>query len=152
MVDIVPFGFIHDVVPSIPPEVAPVEPSMPPIYRVMGGVLRDVRERVGRTQEEVARAVSLTRTSLTNIEKGRQKLLVHTFANIASFLGRNPSELFAEVQAKLAEQSPSPTIPANLSRKTHEQISGMIAGTREVNTHANSPPQLHPRKSRVTAS
>jgi len=125
---------------------------MPVIYRVMGAVLREVREKVGRTQEDVARAVSLTRTSLTNIEKGRQKLLLHTFADIATFLGRNPSELLAEVLAKLAEQSPSLTIPSNLSRKAHDQISDMIVGVREKNPHAKSSPQLHPRKSRVTAS
>lgn len=127
---------------------AVVTPNMPPIYGIMGRVLREAREQVGRTQEDVARAVSLTRTSLTNIEKGRQKLLLHTFAEIAKFLGRSPSELLAEVMAKEAEQAPSLTIPANLSRKAYDQISVMIDGSREHPNHATPPPPPHPRKSR----
>jgi DNA-binding XRE family transcriptional regulator len=118
----------------------------------MGNVLRDVREKVGRTQEDVARAVSLTRTSLTNIEKGRQKLLLHTFADIATFLGRTPSDLLADIQAKLAEKSPIITVPTNnLSPKAHEQISDMIVESREATSHAKSSPQSHPRKSRIAA-
>jgi transcriptional regulator with XRE-family HTH domain len=125
---------------------------MPAIYGVMGRVLREAREKVGHTQEDVARAISLTRTSLTNIEKGRQKILLHTFTEIAAFLGRSASDLLSEVEAKLAEQRPSPFIPQNLSRKAHEQITGMLAGAREINDHAKSSSQLHPRKNRSTAS
>ncbi len=45
------------------------------------------------TQENLAKLVGLTRTSLTNIEKGRQKILLHTFADLASALGVRPAEL-----------------------------------------------------------
>jgi DNA-binding XRE family transcriptional regulator len=38
------------------------------------------------TQEELAHRVHLKRTSITNIEKGRQKLLVHTLFDIAAAL------------------------------------------------------------------
>jgi transcriptional regulator with XRE-family HTH domain len=38
------------------------------------------------TQEELAGLVSLTRTSITNVEKGRQKLLLHTLSDIAEAL------------------------------------------------------------------
>lgn len=38
------------------------------------------------TQEDLAGRVALTRTSITNIERGRQKLLVHTLAKIAEVL------------------------------------------------------------------
>jgi transcriptional regulator with XRE-family HTH domain len=140
--------FIHNLVLSSPPRAAAATPAMPPIYGAMGRVLRDAREQVGRTQEDVARAVSLTRTSLTNIEKGRQKLLLHTFADIAKFLGHSPGALLAQILTKEAEQSPSLTIPTNLSRKAHDQISGMIDGSPERPNHATPPPPPHSRKSR----
>lgn len=39
------------------------------------------------TQDSLAQKLSLTRTSIINIEKGRQQVLVHTLADIASALG-----------------------------------------------------------------
>ena len=45
------------------------------------------------TQEGLAKLVGLTRTSLTNIEKGRQKILLHTFADLAAALRVAPAEL-----------------------------------------------------------
>jgi transcriptional regulator with XRE-family HTH domain len=47
-------------------------------------------EGTGLTQEALASQVSLTRTSITNIEKGRQKFLLHTLFDIASALGVPP--------------------------------------------------------------
>lgn len=43
--------------------------------------------------------VSMTRTSVTNIEKGRQKLLLHTFADIARVLGVAPETLLPAIAA-----------------------------------------------------
>lgn len=45
------------------------------------------------TQEALGRIVSLTRTSITNIEKGRQKVLLHTLADIAAALETEPGRL-----------------------------------------------------------
>lgn len=47
-------------------------------YAEVGRRIRQAREKRGLSQEALASAVSLTRTSVTNIEKGRQKFLVHT--------------------------------------------------------------------------
>ncbi|MGZ5118771.1 MAG: helix-turn-helix transcriptional regulator [Burkholderiales bacterium] len=49
------------------------------------------------TQEELARAVSLSRTSIINIEKGRQQVLVHTLASISRALGVSPDKLLPPV-------------------------------------------------------
>lgn len=45
------------------------------------------------TQEDLALKVSLTRTSIINIEKGRQQLLVHTLVDIARALSVSVPEL-----------------------------------------------------------
>ena len=55
------------------------------LYKEVGRRIFNARK--GRmTQEELASLVSLTRTSITNIEKGRQKFLLHTLADIARSL------------------------------------------------------------------
>lgn len=51
------------------------------------------------TQEDLGTAVSLTRTSITNIERGRQKLLLHTLASIADVLRIAPADLLPENDA-----------------------------------------------------
>ncbi len=62
-------------------------------YRDIGRAIQRIREERGLTQEALAGLVSLTRTSVTNIEKGRQRFLVHTLVDFASALGVQPSEL-----------------------------------------------------------
>lgn len=45
------------------------------------------------TQDELGKMVSLTRTSIINIEKGRQQVLVHTLVSIARAVGVAPEKL-----------------------------------------------------------
>jgi transcriptional regulator with XRE-family HTH domain len=66
-------------------------------YVYVGQRIREERDRMGLTQEALASLVSLTRTSITNIEKGRQKLLLHTFVDIVNALQSSPSELLPEI-------------------------------------------------------
>lgn len=57
-------------------------------YVALGRQIAQVRQnRAKMTQEDLARKVSLTRTSIINIEKGRQQVLVHTLVDIAATLG-----------------------------------------------------------------
>jgi len=45
------------------------------------------------SQETLARAIGLTRTTVVNIESGKQQLLLHTFVEIARALAIEPREL-----------------------------------------------------------
>lgn len=65
-------------------------------YEEVGRRIRNARKDRKRTQEELASRVSLTRTSITNIEKGRQKFLLHTLADIAHALDVEPASLLPE--------------------------------------------------------
>lgn len=57
-------------------------------YVALGRQIAQVRQsRSKMTQEDLALKISLTRTSIINIEKGRQQLLVHTLVDIATALG-----------------------------------------------------------------
>src|SRR5712691_10767271 len=65
-------------------------------YREVGRKIKEWREQCGLTQELLASQVFLTRASITNIEKGRQKLPLHTLINIAMALGTHPTSLLPE--------------------------------------------------------
>lgn len=64
-------------------------------YRELGDRIRRHRERVGQgmTQEELGRRVSLSRTSIVNIEKGRQHLAAHQVYIFAAALKVRPEAL-----------------------------------------------------------
>jgi transcriptional regulator with XRE-family HTH domain len=57
-----------------------------PFYKQIGMTLRGAREALSMTQSELAHVVGLSRTSLTNIELGRQRILVDQLAELANAL------------------------------------------------------------------
>lgn len=65
-------------------------------YEEVGQRIYKYRDERGMTQEELASHVSLARTSITNIEKGRQKLLIHTLVDIANALDKSPLDFLPE--------------------------------------------------------
>ena len=58
-------------------------------YRKVGENIRAKRKERGLSQEGLAKAVGLKRPSMSNIEKGRQNILLHTFCDIAETLDSN---------------------------------------------------------------
>jgi transcriptional regulator with XRE-family HTH domain len=56
------------------------------VYVEIGKQIFEARIRKGLTQEQLAEKISLKRTSITNIEKGKQQLLVHMLIKIAKEL------------------------------------------------------------------
>ena len=58
-----------------------------PLYREIGLRIAHARGRAGTTQQHLANAVGLTRTSVANIEAGRQRVMVHQLVAMASALG-----------------------------------------------------------------
>lgn len=67
------------------------------IYPRAGRVIQRKRKEKGFKQDVLARATGLTRTSISNIEIGRQKLLLDTFCRIAMALGVTPTELMNDI-------------------------------------------------------
>jgi transcriptional regulator with XRE-family HTH domain len=62
-------------------------------YAEVGRRVRMAREAAGLTQDALADQVELSRTSVTNIEKGRQKIALHTLCRVASAVGVEPASL-----------------------------------------------------------
>ena len=55
-------------------------------YKKVGELIRAKRKERGLSQEGLAKAIGLKRPSMSNIEKGRQNILLHTFCDIVETL------------------------------------------------------------------
>ncbi len=65
-------------------------------YVQLGLLIRKARVDAHLTQQELADALFISRTSLTNIEKGNQRILVHTLMDIAHSVGIKPNKLLTD--------------------------------------------------------
>ncbi len=65
-------------------------------YKRVGEKIREKREERGLSQEGLAKAVGLKRPSMSNIENGRQNILLHTFRDIAEMLDTSTDALLPE--------------------------------------------------------
>jgi transcriptional regulator with XRE-family HTH domain len=109
-----------------------------PFYKEVGRRIREARlQRQPRlTQQGLADLVSLTRTSITNVEKGRQKFLLHTLADIAKALDVDPASLLPESNVQPDQRLDSAL--KNRSRAEKEWIrSAVSASQRERNDNGS---------------
>lgn len=67
-----------------------------PIYAAIGAAIRQARTARGLSQEQLAKVVHLTRSSITNLESGKQQVPLHTLYDIAFALGQDVRELLPE--------------------------------------------------------
>lgn len=63
------------------------------IYVSLGQRIRSARESANLRQDELADRVHMTRTSITNIERGNQRIQIHTLFALAKALDVTPQEL-----------------------------------------------------------
>lgn len=64
-----------------------------PIYRHIGAKVQQMRTLLDLKQEDVAKRCNLTRTSIANIEAGRQRILLHDVETLAKAFGTTPRAL-----------------------------------------------------------
>ncbi len=62
-------------------------------HKAVGVRIRMIRETLGLTQDDLANRVNLKRVSVTNIEIGRQRLLLDSIEDFARALGTTPKHL-----------------------------------------------------------
>jgi transcriptional regulator with XRE-family HTH domain len=101
------------------------------LYALVGQLIRKAREEHGLTQAQLASLVSLTRTSITNIEHGRQKLSLHTVYEIADALAVEPYTLLPPSNKLLEAQGIDQDIPADLSHNEREWIRSIVTTARK---------------------
>lgn len=73
--------------------------AIEPIYKRLGGEIRDMRIARGMTQGDLADAIGMSRGSVANTEVGRQRLMLHQIAEIADVLGVPFGDLVIEARS-----------------------------------------------------
>ncbi|MFJ2651148.1 helix-turn-helix domain-containing protein [Streptomyces sp. NPDC087420] len=84
----------------------PDDPQVDRFYASVGDRIRDARSAARLTQAELAVPLGLARSSIANIEGGRQRLPLHVVVLIAETLNINVSELLPEMR----ESQPAPEL------------------------------------------
>lgn len=97
-----------------------------PLYIEFGRLVREHRRRLQLTQVELGRRIGLTRTSITNIESGRQKVLLHQVFLIAKSLGVTADALLpSERDRSLAHLEEK--LPTDLTGSEREWVRRVVA-------------------------
>jgi DNA-binding XRE family transcriptional regulator len=117
-------------------------------YRAVGTKMRAVRDKMGIKQEAIAASVGLSRTSITNIERGRQNLSLFTFIEIASVLKSTVADLLPDrtnIFNEIHDQ-----LPATLTHEQKDFIARAItpSALHEPTKTRENTPQSPPTNSR----
>lgn len=102
--------------------------------RILGQRIRAARERVGVRQDQLAGAVGLSRTSITNIERGRQGVQAYLLVRIAEVLGRSAADLLPSQETRAA--TPLPNKVKTLERSKREWAERVLSSRKEDDDHA----------------
>lgn len=77
------------------------------IYKEIGKRIKLYRKQQGLTQGQLAAKINLSRTSLANLESGRQQILTHYLYEISEALNlKTPSALLVEPELLTPPQEP----------------------------------------------
>lgn len=82
-------------------------------YLKLGDSIRRRREELRLTQAELGESLGLSRTSITNIERGRQRLLIDQFQRVCNVLDVSTDKLLGSLDG---EQRPVVRQPSELKR------------------------------------
>ncbi len=98
-------------------------------YVDAGQRINKARRDAGLTQQALAAVSGLTRSSVANVEAGRQRIPLHVLASMAKPLGVEPGVLFSAHLLDLDANSTAVTLPPLVDGETgtREFIEGALA-------------------------
>lgn len=87
------------------------EQSIDSLYALTGSNIRQARKRREWNQADLAAEVGLTRSSIANVEAGRQKLPIHGLLRIAGALNVRPDSLLPALDELGVSTPQEPSTP-----------------------------------------
>jgi transcriptional regulator with XRE-family HTH domain len=93
---------------------------MEDFYVRLGEHIRAARTASGVTQQAMADRLGLNRTTMVNIEKGRQRLSVHQLVDLADALGCEPCDLLPGKPLESESAEPRDEFVARVLAKTSQ--------------------------------
>jgi len=70
---------------------------------IVGNVLRELREKTGRSQEVVSGLADIGRTHLSALERGERRPTLDTLFKLAAALNMSPSEIVRRIERALED-------------------------------------------------
>jgi transcriptional regulator with XRE-family HTH domain len=122
--------------------------TLEPIYKTIGGIIRQRRRRLELPQTKLAAQLGISRATLANIETGRQRVLVHHLYALAEALDMKPTDLLPQMinSGSKSEWAQFPT-PSDLKPQQKEQIARLIG---PMNPTTSKPKEKSDAKSAKT--
>ena len=99
--------------------------SLKNLYALVGARIREARLRSEKPQDELAKAVGLQRTSITNIERGKQKLTLDNLYLIAEELGVDPHSLLPGID-ELSRLTVTTSWESKLSEPAEDWVQAVL--------------------------
>ncbi len=99
-------------------------------YAELGSRIRKARLTLNLTQEQLADLLSLNRTSITNIEKGKQKMLIHTLVDLAGKLKVSLDDLLPK-KTRAAKVSTNNLLSENSSPQERQFLEMVLNQTKK---------------------
>ena len=107
---------------------------MDQIYKDFGRLFKMHRNTAGYTQDEIATKVGLVRTSITNIEQGRQHVSLQMIYQLANAVGVAPQELLPNVPLTTKNDSLERTLLITpIDDDIKEWVRKIVSNTEETN-------------------
>lgn len=116
---------------------------------VYGRILRKLRESTGRSQAEVARAVSISPAHLARLEAGQRGLYIEDFVSIAEALGEKPGNLLPNDIGTIGHVKPLVDRLAAVPPSLLAQITAIlekVVALAETTVPSALPPPSRPRR------
>lgn len=111
------------------------EPKMLVLRHEIGEVLRDVRQRQGRTLREVSHSARVSLGYLSEVERGQKEASSELLASICAALDVPMSQMLREVSERLAEAeglSVPDTVPSELSEEFRREYGMHATGSGDL--------------------
>lgn len=78
---------------------------MPPLPEAFGEAVRRLRKKIEPSQEKFAARAGLSRTYMSEIERGVTNVSLDTISRVSKALGLSLTELFREVDAERSKRT-----------------------------------------------
>ena len=72
---------------------------------IVGNVLRELREKSGRSQEVVSGLADIGRTHLSALERGERRPTLDTLFKLAAVLNMSPADIVWHIEEALEEEN-----------------------------------------------
>lgn len=105
------------------------ESAIDPLYKRFGKLVQLHRKRLpGMTQDRLANKVGLSRTSITNIEQGRQHVSLHQVYALAEALEVQPEVLLPSGGAVIGTAQAAAKLPPGLDKDLTGWVQKVVSG------------------------